>query len=325
MNNTIFLHDTSILTTNLGDEIIMDAVRKELRGVFPNAYFINAPTHDYLGQEALAVLKELPFSFVGGTNLLSGNMNKYNQWKINLRYVGKVKNAILMGVGWWQYQETVNLYTKFLLNRILSSTYLHAVRDSYTEEKLRSVGIDNVLNTGCMTLWQLNEMHCRTIPQEKGDCVVMTFTDYKPSPTYDGQLLDIARKNYGKIYIWLQGAGDYAYLKNLVDGDVEFIEPSLQAYDQILSDRSLFCDYMGTRLHAGIRAMQKGRRSFIVSVDNRATEMGKDFNLPVTERLKLDTLETKINTPHATTIKLPEENIKRWKRQFISAETGKST
>ncbi|WP_456449233.1 polysaccharide pyruvyl transferase family protein [Hydrogenimonas sp.] len=315
---TVFLHDTSILTTNLGDEIIMDAVRKELRSIFPGVYFINAPTHDYLGKEAKTLLRDMPFSFVGGTNLLSGNMNEYNQWKIDLRSVGKIRNAILMGVGWWQYQERVNLYTKFLLRSVLSSTFLHSVRDAYTERKLRSIGMENVLNTGCMTLWRLDEAHCRSIPTEKSDEVVMTFTDYKPSPTYDRQLLDIARKHYGKIYIWLQGAGDYTYLKSWVGKDVEFVESSLDAYDQLLSDRSIACEYVGTRLHAGIRAMQHGRRSFIVSVDNRATEMGRDFNLPVTERLKLDDLEKKIGLPSPTEIRLPKENIERWKRQFQS-------
>lgn len=316
MIKPIFLHDTSILTTNLGDEIIMDAVRKELRDVFSHAYFINAPTHDYLGKEALAMLQTEPFSFVGGTNLLSGNMNKYNQWKINLHAIGKVKNTVLMGVGWWQYQDSVNQYTRFLLKNVLSSEITHSVRDSYTEEKLRSIGINNVLNTGCMTLWQLDAEHCEKIPNEKSDEVVMTFTDYKPSPTYDKQLLDIAKKNYSKIYVWLQGAGDYRYLKDLVGNDVEFIESSLRAYDDLLSSHSDMLDYVGTRLHAGIRAMQHGRRSIIVSVDNRATEMGKNFNLPVIERLQLDQLDARINASFQIDVRLPMENIKQWKAQF---------
>jgi len=320
-SHTIFLHDTSILTTNLGDEIIMDAVRKELRSVFSEAFFINAPTHDYLGKEALKVLRELPYSFVGGTNLLSGNMDKYNQWKINLLSIGKLKNAILMGVGWWQYQEEVNLYTKFLLRSVLSAEYLHSVRDSYTEKKLHAIGFDNVLNTGCMTLWGLNDEHCTAIPVGKSEHAIMTFTDYKPSPTYDRQLLDIAKRNYGKIFIWLQGAGDYTYLKEWVGKDVEFVEPSLQAYDQILDDSTFACDYLGTRLHAGIRAMQKKRRSFIVSVDNRATEMGRDFNLPVFERLKLEELEKSLCNEYATRIHLPQENIRRWKEQFSGQST----
>lgn len=317
MIRTMFLHDTSILTKNLGDEIIMDAVKKELRSMVSNAFFINTPTHDYIGDEAFNILKELPYSFIGGTNLLSGNMDTYNQWKINLNSVGKLSNAILMGVGWWQYQEEVNQYTKFLLQNVLSADFIHSVRDSYTEKKLRSIGIKNVINTGCMTLWGLNEKHCQNIPTEKSDEVVMTFTDYKPSLKYDKQLLDIVKKNYKKIYVWLQGEGDYRYLKDLVEDSVEFIAPSLEAYDDLLSSRSNMIDYVGTRLHAGIRAMQNGRRSIIVSVDNRATEMGKDFNLTVIERLNIEKeLDTKINSKFDTDIRLPNNNIEQWKAQF---------
>ena len=318
MVKPIFLHDTSILPTNLGDEIIMDAVKEELRTIFLHAYFINAPTHDYLGKEALKKLQSVPFSFVGGTNLLSGNMNEYNQWKINIRTIGKLKNTILMGVGWWQYQDSINRYTKFLLKNILSKKLIHSVRDSYTENKLRSIGIDNVVNTGCMTLWKFNTEHCHKIPNEKSDEVVMTFTDYKPSPMYDKQLLDIAKKNYSKIYIWLQGAGDYNYLKKIVNNDAEFIESSLRAYDELLSSHSNMLDYIGTRLHAGIRAMRYGRRSIIIGVDNRATEMGKDFNLPIVERLQLSQLNAKINDSLQIDIKLPLKNIELWKKQFKS-------
>lgn len=317
MIKTIFLHDTSILTKNLGDEIIMDAVRKELREIIPNSFFINTPTHDYIGKEAYTELQALPYSFVGGTNLLSGNMNKYNQWKINLNTIGKVKNAILMGVGWWQYQKEINRYTKFLLKNVLSDSYIHSVRDSYTKEKLQSIGIDNVINTGCMTLWQLNEEHCKSIPQEKSEEVVMTFTDYKPSLKYDTLLLNAAKKNYKKIYVWLQGEGDYRYLKELLGDSVEFIEPSLKAYDDLLSDTSKKLDYIGTRLHAGVRAMQHKRRTIIISVDNRATEMRKDFSLPVIERLHIEKeLDAKINSDFTIDIKLPNENIEQWKTQF---------
>jgi polysaccharide pyruvyl transferase WcaK-like protein len=317
MIKKIFLHDTSILTNNLGDQIIMDAVRKELKNTIENSFFINAPTHDYLGKEAYLELQELPYSIVGGTNLLSANMDKYNQWKININTIGKVKNAILMGVGWWQYQEKINRYTKFLLKSVLSDSYLHSVRDSYTKEKLNSIGINNVINTGCMTLWQLDESHCANIPQAKSDEVVMTFTDYKPSLKYDTLLFDAAKKNYKKIYVWIQGEGDYRYLKDLLGDSVEFIEPSLEAYDKLLSDTSKKLDYVGTRLHAGVRAMQHKRRTIIVSVDNRATEMGKDFNLPVIERLQIGKeLDSKINSDFAINIQLPNDNIKQWKAQF---------
>ena len=62
---------------------------------------------------------------------------------------------------------------------ILDSTYLHSVRDSYTEKKLKQIGIDNVINTSCPTMWRLTEEFCSHIPCKKQDTVVTTITDYR--------------------------------------------------------------------------------------------------------------------------------------------------
>ena len=43
-------------------------------------------------------------------------------------------------------------------------------------------------------------------------------------------------------------------------------------------------DYVGTRLHAGIRALQHKKRTIIIGIDNRAIEKAKDFNLTVIDR-----------------------------------------
>ena len=48
---------------------------------------------------------------------------------------------------------------------------------------------------------------------------------------------------------------------------------------------------VGTRLHAGIRALQKGNQALILSVDNRATEINKDINIPVISRFDLAQIE----------------------------------
>ncbi|TOG81065.1 capsular biosynthesis protein, partial [Vibrio parahaemolyticus] len=60
------------------------------------------------------------------------------------------------------------------------------------------------------------------------------------------------------------------------------IAPSLESFDEVLSSGNV--DYIGTRLHGGVRALQKKVRTLILAIDNRAWEKKKDFNLPVVER-----------------------------------------
>ena len=47
-------------------------------------------------------------------------------------------------------------------------------------------------------------------------------------------------------------------------------------------------DYVGTRLHAGILALNYRKRTLIIAVDNRAAEMKTDINLPVIARGDLE-------------------------------------
>jgi hypothetical protein len=51
----------------------------------------------------------------------------------------------------------------------------------------------------------------------------------------------------------------------------------------------------------------------IIAVDNRALEIAKDTNLNVINRNNLDPVMTFINSPYFTDIKLPLENIEKWR------------
>ncbi|HJR34009.1 MAG TPA: hypothetical protein VJ817_03625, partial [Gemmatimonadales bacterium] len=77
-------------------------------------------------------------------------------------------------------------------------------------------------------------------------------------------------------------------------------------------------DYVGNRLHAGIRSLQKGRRAIILEIDNRATEMGRDVGLPTVERTNFERLEQMIVEPLAIRVRPPLGEIARWKSQFGS-------
>jgi len=313
----ITLFNTSICSENTGDFIIIDAVKKHLYEIFPQDMFFETITHDRISKATYKLLRNTDYAFVGGTNLLSSNMCTYNQWKINLIDSFFLKNIILMGVGWWQYQKEPSSYTKVLLSKVLSKNILHSVRDSYTEQKLQKIGFSNIINTGCPTMWELTSDHCAQIPQAKAKNVVFTLTDYNPDNIIDQKLIDILQKNYDNIYFWPQGSRDIHYIKTLTNiSRIKILGGNLFAFNQILEDKSLSLEYIGTRLHAGIRALQKKRRSIIIGIDNRSKEIAKDSNLKIIFRKDINYLDDAINNNFNTEIALKENNIKTWKRQF---------
>ena len=80
---------------------------------------------------------------------------------------------------------------------------------------------------------------------------------------------------------------------------------------------------MGTRLHAGIYAMQHKRRSIIINVDNRAKDMARTYGLHIIEREQIQDVPNYIKQEIETNIKLNVENIKKWKQQFEKCEEEK--
>ena len=310
----ISVFDTTVSNYNLGNQIIMEAVYKHLKEIFPMDFFFKLPYME-ITDNTLTYIIWSDLIFFGGTNSLCGEMNKYSQWGLNKTNYKKIKNVILMGIGWWQYQDVINRYTRKLLTHSLSSEYLHSVRDSYTEKKLNALGFDNILNTGCPTLWELTERHCRDIPKEKAEAVVLTITDYMKNQQRDVEIFEVLKKNYSKIYAWIQGMGDYDYIKKTLDlQNVEIIGPDLKYYDDFLASNEV--DYVGTRLHAGIRALQHKRRTTIIGIDNRASEMWRDFNIPVLPEKEIYRLNERLNSSFDIKINLPLEQIRKWKSQF---------
>ena len=310
----ISVFDTSISSYNLGNDIIMESVVKYLNELFPFSFIVRVPTME-ITSNTRKFLRESDYIFFGGTNSLSSRMEYYKQWGVNLFSSFYFKNVILMGLGWWQYQKGVSLYTKHLLNRLLSSEYLLSVRDSYTENKLRSINFKNIINTGCPTLWELTDDHISSIKNERSEEVLFTLTDYHQNPARDKKLISILTREYKRVYFWIQGWGDYEYVKQLTDiSKIEVLYPNLDSVNNILELRDI--DYIGTRLHGGIRALQKGKRTIIIGIDNRSLEMQKDYNLPVIDQNKLVNLNSLINSSMEIKLNIPFDNIKKWKAQF---------
>ena len=322
--NTIWT--PGIGTNNLIDVWIHQIIERELQSLLPEYFFYHVPTKDYLKRFGHHT-KKSRFVFVAGTNLVSSHMHfpYTKQWKLRLRDALSVKELILVGVGWRKYEAQSDIYTRFLLKNLLSKRCIHSVRDSYTESKLRAIGIDNVINTGCPTMWSLNKEFVKDIPTSKAKNVVITLCKNKyTDERIDKKMVEIIKENYEQVFFWSQSDTDVDYLKALVSGfdwkdRITIISPHLDAYKELLkSDLSL--DSIGSRLHGGILALNYKRRAIIIGIDNRAIEISKDTNLNVIPHTQiLNQLEGAMYSHSQHAIKIPFENIARWKAQFSSA------
>jgi polysaccharide pyruvyl transferase WcaK-like protein len=314
----IGLMDPSIGTSNMGDYIIQDSIKKNIRQIFPTSFVSTFPTQLSRKMDSVKLMQNQDIILIGGTNLLASNMDTRFQWKVTPIDSYFVPNKmVLFGVGWWQYQDAPNNYTRTLFSSVLSKKYLHSVRDSYTREKLKSIGID-VINTTCPTLWSLNKQACSLIPIKKASDVITTLTFYNKDIKQDSALIKLLQDNYENVYVWIQGYEDMQYLKEISPAMDRIIpvNPDLHYYDALLSSHQDI-EYVGTRLHAGVRALQLGKRTLIVAVDNRAFEISKDTNLNVIKREELDKCTHFMHNDYITNINLPEEEINKWKSQFI--------
>ncbi len=319
----ICLFDTGIannegaLSSNLGDVFIQEAVEREIQNIFKNYEFLRISTHDFPTEELIKKSKECSFIFVGGTNLLSSNLDKYRQWRISTRQMLRLPRVILLGVGWHSYQGHPNIFSRFFLNFLLSKKIYHSVRDSYAKNKLNSAGISNVINTGCPTMWPLKDYTANCFPKEKAQNVLVMLTDYAKDPEMDKNLLKIVRENYDKVFFWPQGSDDITYLSGLIEdkSKISILKNTTKDLNDFI-DSGIDFDYIGTRLHGGIKCLLSKKRSIIIEVDNRAAEIFLDTNLPTIKRNDFPGLIKWINNSPPIKIKLDTNAINLWRTQF---------
>ena len=313
LSKDFIIFDTALHSGNLGDEIIMHYCNSILNQLDIHEKK-HIPTHQPPQATDLPFLKENTMKIVAGTNIVSDRENRDYIWhKPAVRYL---KNLCLMGVGLNDYSTEFSFYSRLFYRKLLAPSMLHSVRDSFTEKTLHAIGIKNVINTSCPTMWNLTSDFCRDIPRKKADSVVTTLTDYNKSKEFDFFLLDTLIKEYRNVFIWIQGDKDFSYLESYQNfSTLKIISHSLKAYDDFL--RSTDCDYVGTRLHAGIHALNNKKRSIIIAVDDRAVKIANDTNLPVIRREEIKTkLTSFIERDFATEIRIPIDSIKKWKAQF---------
>ena len=321
--DNIVVFDTSQGTQNLGDYIIMDSINREMNFIFKYNFVTRYSTHTPIARSyqnlhegmILRVLKKSKYKFIGGTNIFKNSLFNINpDWNINIFNIKFYKDSIAVGCGSGLNAPKMNLYTKYIYKKILNPNIIHSTRDERTKEMLEGLGF-KAINTGCPTLWGLTNEHCKKIATKKADSVIFTLTDYSKKSEKDQKLIDILNNNYKKVYFWVQGAEDYEHYKTLKNtGKIEIIYPNLEDYAKILDTG---VDYIGTRLHAGIFAMQHYCRTIIIAIDERARDMDKTYNLQCINRENIENeLEKRINSKFETKINIDISKIEKWKNQF---------
>lgn len=170
----ILLIDPSIGTGNLGDEIISECARKELHFLTKNTSFTYSVPFHLPSFHWYAVLRNSSavkrysncrYKFACGSNMMTKNLlTHYPQWNINLFNYQPLKGIILVGVGAGAGNKT-NAYTRFMYKHMLSSEFIHSVRDERSKEYVESLGL-KAINTGCVTMWSLTPDFCSQIPSK---------------------------------------------------------------------------------------------------------------------------------------------------------------
>lgn len=311
----INVFDTAIDSDNLGDQIIMDSVWDVLRDVAPDAQLHSTPSHRRASLAELRVGRRADVSVVGGTNILKSHMLIRGNWKITpLDYVAW-RNVVLLGVGWQQYGGATDLATRLFFKSVLSRTHLQSVRDMHTLSML-APHVPNAIYTACPTMWELDAARCARVPATKARDAVFAVTYYRPAPEADRRVLEILKRHYDRVFFWPQQAEDVAYAREIgLDGMIP-INEDVSAFNAVLDTEDV--DFVGARLHGGIRALQRGRRTLVIPVDNRAIEMGRSTKLPVLSRDEPEAIERWVTEPAPTELTLPWDAIARWKGQFGS-------
>lgn len=307
--------DTSISTDDAGDMIIMDYCMQACKAIFRTSDLDSFPTHVYdPSLEAIGSKKLI----LCGTDLIYTQMEETTQWALP-HDLTNFSDICTLGIGMQDSGTDLPFsdYSKKLLGYLLNNGNIHSVRDQYTKDRLAEIGIANVVNTSCPTMWNLTPEHCEAIRKGKGRYCITTLNQFDPDPANDAFMVNALVSSYERVYLWLQGPFDYYQcVRGVIDPTSITILPSrLSALDEVLSLPDM--DYVGVRLHAGIRALNHGCRTLVVAIDNRSRHISKDTGLPIIERKDLITdLEERIKRPFETRITLPFEAIAEWKNQF---------
>ncbi len=331
MSEYIVLLDPSIKdeknksSYNIGDRIIFKSVKKILTGIFPHLPLEQISAHGSLNRKEKKLITNSTFTFVGGTNILTSDVRNSIRLVperkdfLSFLFPG-IKNLILLGTGWCDYVPAPDAWTRIYYQRIFHHRYLHSIRDNYSVAQFNKAFFRNTVNTSCPTTWELNSNFNNVFNPAYGK-IMFTLTDYNTNSAVDSRLIQTLFDNGQEEYIFFpQGAYDIDYLCSLDiykknSRKIKILNHSYHEFEQFVNNTRF--NYIGTRLHAGIYCLKANNPVLIASIDNRATEIGKDIHLNVFDRNDIKSIRSWMeNSDTPPSLDLPLKNIALWKNQF---------
>lgn len=321
----VLIFDTAIATSNQGDEIIMQDVLEFIKPILDEMQVYRLGTHlDNFSKEQMeghnwkanVLADKASYKFICGTNLLTEDLDRmFPVWMLKQYNKRLYKDVILIGAGKHTAYELPNEYTQSIYKEVLNKNFKHSVRDNATKNVLEKMGL-KAINTGCPTLWKLNREHCEKIPTKKSDKVIMSVSGHRRhiNRDKDQEMINIINGNYSERYAWIQTTEDENYFDSLIGVSNYKKIYSINKYRKILQENDI--DYVGTRLHGGIVALQEGKRTIIISIDQRAEGFHESNNIPIVRRDEIEKLENRINSVINTDIIVDFDAINEFLGQF---------
>lgn len=301
----VSLLDVSLASDNAGDHVITHAVDAAVAPLLPEGWWSRVPTHRRPRLREIAKLWESDIVVLGGSNILSSHLENHHQWRLWPDLMLAIRNkVVLCGVGWNRYDSSISAASRSAIRWMAKRDAIHSARDEYTTSKLRSLGL-RVVNTGCPTTWSLQDVPPRPAP---ADGAIVTVTDYRKNHKLDRTWLESMVREFEQVRLVPMGESDAAYARELAVPGVKIARHGLDSLDEILEGDVI---HVGTRLHAGIRCLQRGAPSVVFAVDNRATEIARDIGLPVAHREDPSFLG-RLDWNAPISLNLPVRNIQTW-------------
>ena len=278
----IHLFDTAAATDNVGDEIIVDACRRELAPLLDKAYVTTSSSHDGLGPMGRQLAAAADVVLMLGSNALSqkrARVFRPYKWHVSRADLAAVAGkVVLVGVGAAKRFERVEPAQQRFLRRLLSAGHSHSVRDGSALKIIEACGLRGI-NTSCPTLWRWRTD--RPAVSSKPDSVCFTLTQHKSDIERDRKMIEVLAGSYETMWFWPQQPRDLGYLSELGGTGIRIVPPNLKAYDALLATG---VDVVGTRLHGTIRGLQHGCHAVVIGIDNRAAEISADVGLQMVAR-----------------------------------------
>ncbi len=319
--------DITISDTNVGNRVIMEGAIQAIKHIWPETSLVRIPFRDVLSRTTRNLVRGADIALLCGGNVLTTRPWLCRPWPGSWCDTASLRGKVVtLGVSFVRWRALARLcddmgwLARILYGSVLSPAYFHSVRSAHAATVLTRNGW-NALVTGCPSMWALHETHVRAIRTEKGNRALCTLTFYAANLERDAALLRALKSEYDVVYFWPQQPQDLVYFSGLPSecrNGVQVLREGLEEFDSFL-ETHCDADYVGTRLHAGIRALQRRRRAVIIAVDERAREMAS-FGLPVVEVESYRDMVQALRRPMIveTGRRLPWRNIELWKNQFIA-------